>query len=478
MESVAVCTAGGPLTQYRELNAPAPLELAESPALYVAPASSLSFGSVARIFMRHIKLFLAIFLVICGLGALYIFGSHKKYSSRMEVLVQNDRLQSGISAGRQEAPLAPREITEEELHSEAELIQSADVLDHVIDPNWDAVDPQKRSAAVLQQHEMAVDALRRALAVSVVRKSHLLAIEITTRSPQQSTNELSALLVSYLAQKRKINHPRGVAQMFSQQADSFKQQWDDAQRKLAEFQQSKQIVSVNDQEQLVSKQILDLDTQLRTTDVSVNELEGKLAGDRAQLASLPSRLPTRETAIPATGSIDQMHSKLSELRIQRAELLTKYKPDDRLVLQLDEKINSIQSSLKDSKSMYSSETTTDVNPTWQAAEQDMSQTSARLAATMKRRAALQKQVADLQGNLSTTEGNTQDFNVLQQRATELQANYQLYAQKRDEAAMAEIMDEHQLLNVAVVESPTFSLAPVRPRPLTDGIGGHRVDAHD
>lgn len=425
--------------------------------------------AVFRILLRHLRLFLAVFLVIAALGALYIFGSHKKYSSRMEILVQNGRLESGISAGRQEAPAAMHEVTEEELHSEAELIQSADVLDNVVDPNWQSVDPQKRSAADVQRHESAVDALRRSINVSVVRKSHLLATEMTTRSPQKSTNDLNALLVSYLAKKRMINHPQGVAQMFAQQADTFRQQWENAQRELSRFQQSKQMVSVSDQEQLVSKQILDLDTQLRNTDVAVNELQGKLAGDKAQIAAVPSRLSTRETAIPATGSMDQMHSKLSELMLDRAELLTKYKADDRLVQQLDQKIASLQNSLKDSRSLYSSETTTDVNPTYQAAQQDMSQTAAHLAATIKRRDALQNQVADLQSKLSTTEGNTQSFNVLQQRATELQANYQLYAQKRDEATMAEVMDEHQLLNVAVVQSPTFSLGPVRPRPLIDGL---------
>ncbi len=454
--------------QYREPHAALSLERAEHGPLTVAMPEVATTG-VIRIFLRHRWLFAAVFLFISAVGALYIFASHKKYASHMEILVQNGRAENGISAGRQEAPAAVQEVTEEELNSEAALLQSADVLDEVVDPNWHAIDPQKRPAAVLEKHEAAVGALRKALSVSVVRKSHLLAIDLTTRSPQTSTDELNALLDAFMREKRKISHPKGVAQMFAQQADTFKHQWDDAQRSLSQFQQTRGMVSVNDQEQLVEKQILDLDTQLRNTEVAVNELQNKLSGDKVQLASIPSRRPTRETAIPATGSIDQMNGKLSELTLQRTELLTKYKPDDRLVREVDQKIADIRSALKNSQSLYSAETSSDVNPTWQMAEQDLSETTARLAGVLGRRDALRKQVANLQQQLSSTESSTQNFNALQQRATELQANYQLYAQKRDEASMAEVMDEHQLLNVAVVESPTFSLAPVRPRPFIDGV---------
>jgi hypothetical protein len=55
--------------------------------------------------------------------------------------------------------------------------------------------------------------------------------------------------------------------------------------------------------------------------------------------------------------------------------------------------------------------------------------------------------------------------------TDLENNYQLYTQKRDEAQMADAMNENRLLNVAVQQNPTYSVVPFRPKPVVDTILG-------
>jgi capsular polysaccharide biosynthesis protein len=55
--------------------------------------------------------------------------------------------------------------------------------------------------------------------------------------------------------------------------------------------------------------------------------------------------------------------------------------------------------------------------------------------------------------------------------TDLANNYQLYAQKRDEAQMADAMNEDRLLNIAVAQYPTFSMTPFRPKPLVNVVLG-------
>jgi capsular polysaccharide biosynthesis protein len=78
---------------------------------------------------------------------------------------------------------------------------------------------------------------------------------------------------------------------------------------------------------------------------------------------------------------------------------------------------------------------------------------------------LADQIKQLQNNLSNVEGSTVSFTTLRQKVTELENNYQLYTQKRDEAQMADAMDADKLLNVAVAQAPTFSITPFRPKPV-------------
>jgi uncharacterized protein involved in exopolysaccharide biosynthesis len=115
------------------------------------------------------------------------------------------------------------------------------------------------------------------------------------------------------------------------------------------------------------------------------------------------------------------------------------------------------------------ETSTDINPTWQSAQQDLSENNAKVSALSGRRKALQGEIDDLNQKLKTIEEKAGTFNALQHRVAELDQNYQLYLQKRDEAQMAEVMNEHQVLNVAVAQNPTFSALPVSPKPLRDGV---------
>lgn len=430
-------------------------------------SAGFSTSDLLNILKRHRTLFFTVFLSVLAVGLLYIFGSHKKYTSMMTLMVQNARSEPVISAGRQEAMASTQEVSDEELGSEVQLIQSADVLDEVATPGWSQTAPDKHSASDLQKHERAVDALRNNLVVAPVRLSHVFTVQLTTRSPYDSNHQLNRVLDAFLSEKRRISHPTGASQMFAQEADQYRARWQTAQNELTAFQQNKQLVSVSAQQELLQKEILSIDSQLRDSEVMIAEAQKKVEGDKAQIAAIPSRLSTRETVIPASGSIDQMYGRLSELKVTRTELLAKYRPDDRMVKEVDEKIKDIQSSLDDSRAMRSSETSTDVNPTWQMAQQDLSDTTAKLTGLIGRQKALQAQLDDLQGHLSSVTQGSQSFSVLQHQVAELESNYQLYAQKRDEAKMAEVMDEHQLLNVAIIQTPTFSTNPVSPRPVFD-----------
>src|SRR5580692_2409865 len=215
----------------------------------------VSIAGLLDIIDKHREIFLAVFLSVLVLGGAYIFGSPKKYASTMELLVTNERSIPAISTGKTESTGAVQEVTEEQLNSEAEILKSTDVLDRVVDPDW-SPDQKPKSTSELERHEMAVNSLRKALQVTPVRKSYLLSAQITTTDPYKSNQVLSELLTSFLEEKRRLIQPPGVGQMFSQQAEQSKQQWQEAQQQLSEFQRDQGLVSIADQEDLLQKQIL------------------------------------------------------------------------------------------------------------------------------------------------------------------------------------------------------------------------------
>jgi uncharacterized protein involved in exopolysaccharide biosynthesis len=180
---------------------------------------------------------------------------------------------------------------------------------------------------------------------------------------------------------------------------------------------------------------------------------------------------TAVRTIPNDYSIERLNTMLAELENKRTSLMTKFTANDRLVQEIDKQISDTKQALAKAQGMTSQEHDTDVNPVWQTVSGSIIQNETEREALKAKRAALAKQIGDLQGNLSGIEGSTVAYDTLRQKVVDLQNNYQLYTQKRDEAEIADAMNASRLLNVAVAESPTFSVIPYRPKPLEDTVLG-------
>lgn len=212
-------------------------------------------------------------------------------------------------------------------------------------------------------------------------------------------------------------------------------------------------------------------TLQRSADAEISEVQHRLGVVNAQLRSVPQRQNTTERIVPASGSLDQVNILLAQLNLRRAQLLTQYQPTDRMVQQVDTQIAEAQAELTRLQTNTTTEHTSSVNPTWQVVDQNYASETAHLRAVTGRRDALVAQINDLQNQLNSLVQDELEFKTLQQNASTLNTNYQLYIQKRDSARMSAAMDNSGLLNFGVVQYPTFSLSPVRPRPLIDSLLG-------
>jgi uncharacterized protein involved in exopolysaccharide biosynthesis len=396
--------------------------------------------------------------------------THKKYESDMSLIIQNARKTSVISADATAAtqPIVAA-VSEEDLNSVVEVLGSTDVLDEVADPGWQ--DSPSHTPQAQSDHEAKINNLRKRMIVMPVRKSHVINVTYTSNDPKVSQETLTALLRQFIEKEKVLSQPGNVPQFFDKEAQRYKAQWEDAQRKLAAFQQEHGLISIPDKEVEISKSLEDARALQRATEAELSEVTQRIATEHAQLASTPQRVRTNQRTTPAAGALDQVNTLLAQLTMKRAQLLTTYQPDDRTVKQVDTQISQANSELERLKSFSSSDESTDVNPTWQAIDEAFTTDSARLKAIAGRKAALDAQVAKLQGQVTGLSGDALEFKNLQENAATLDSNYLLYVQKRDSARMSAAMDNSGLLNFGVVEMPTFSLSPVRPKPLRDTILG-------
>ncbi len=433
--------------------------------------SAILNGIVESLF-RHRRRFAAVFLLGLALTALYVLGTHKRYQSDMSLLVQNARKPEVISAEATSAGQSiVNEVTEEELYSNVEILGSADVLGEVVDPGWSRIPSTQHPKAEQMEHEAKLGKLRHRLSIAPVRKSHVIDVSFTANDPREATDTLNRLLAVFLAREKTISQPVGAAHFFNEEANRYQLAWAEAQRQLADFQQQHNLFSVGEKEGDLARSLSQADLLENAAESEMGEISHRIDTEAAQLAATPARQRMTERVLPAAGSIDQINTLLAQLTLKRAQLLSEYLPTDRLVQQLDSQIEAAKTELAKTQTMNSLETSTSVNPKWQAQDQTLDEDRARLRGVTARRLTIAAQITALNDQMKATERDALQFTALQQKATEFQTNQQLYIQKRDAAQISEAMDDRGLLNIGIVQTPSFSLSPVKPRPLIDSLLG-------
>ncbi len=430
------------------------------------PGNSAGRAAAEALF-RHRTLFTAAAGFVLLVTVLVIVLTPRTYESEMNVLVRNARPDYLLSPERSNGQLTQNEVTEERVGSEMEVLKSRDLADVVIDPSWPRTPLSQRSDTEIRTHEKAVLEFSKHLTVESLRKSNMIRVAYVASTPMQATDTLDRLLQAFLAKQGEIERSTGASSFFEDEAARYKDDLDKAQQQLAAFQQSSQIISLPTREATIETQINLIEDAMRSAQVLVTEAANRVGSDRRQLAAQPDRQATLQKSVPNLEAIQQLTTMLATYQNKRTELLTRYQPTDRLVVEVNQQIANTTAALTAAKSSGGTESATDVNPLSQQLKAQLSTSTSDLAALQGRLADLTAQRDRLKQQLHDVEASTVDYTTLQSRVAELESNYQLYTQKKNEAGIADAMNQQQLVNVAVAERPTFSDKRYRPQVLLD-----------
>jgi uncharacterized protein involved in exopolysaccharide biosynthesis len=432
-------------------------------------------GFTARVgiegFFRQKKLFFWVASPVVIATILVTFLTHKQYSSEMKLLVQNTRGNVMVTPERTSPTNIVSEISETQVNSELEVLHSHDVIDPVADPDWSNLPPNQKDPAAAKKHETLLRAFEKRYATEIVRKTNVISVTILADTPEKARNDLERLSAAYLAEHRRLQRPAGASQFFEGQAERIRKTWDDASRKLVDFQQEHQLISLADRESALDAQISEDERDLLSTDTTLRELDARQQANAHRLQEIPKRHTTQERDLPNQQSVQSLNTLIVELENKRTTLLTNYKPSDRMVQELDAEIGTTKAALEDAKASSAKEETTDIDPLWQQVHTDHVRTGITQHETSAHRAAIMAELGQVRQKLSELKELTVQFNNLQAQADELKDNYELYVQKRDQAQIEDAMDDQKLLNVAVAQQPTLSYLAEKPKPMTNAVLG-------
>lgn len=432
---------------------------------------NLSLRTATEAIFRQKRLFVSVASVIMFLAIAVSILMPKQYVSEMKFLVQNARGNVVVTPQRINPQNVVGEVTETQVNSELEILRSHDVLDPVADPGWEKIPASQRTPEMTRQHEALLAAFDKKLETEPVRKTNVIDVTYSARTPEDATNTLQRLSQTYMEQHRRMQRPAGASAFFASEAERYRKAWDEASQQLVDFQQKYQFSSLALREADLETKITKAQDDLLSADAGLKELDARLTESTQRLRTMSARQTTQNRTGPNLQSVQQLTAVVTDLENKRTALLTNYKPEDRMVRELDKQIASTRAALNDAAAAKSLEVTTDVDPAWQQVRTEYAQGNIVRRAASARREAVAGQVESLKKNLAGMQELNVQFNNLEARVKERRGNYELYAEKRDQAQIEDAMDDRGLMNVVVAQQPTLSYLPARPKPLMNAVLG-------
>ena len=404
--------------------------------------------TLAEAAFRRKNTLLLTFCVVGGLVCLLVLLLPAQYRASAKLLVQNMRSQAPLTTSPADRTLQSAEVSSTEVNSEVDLLGSVGVMRRALGQN--------PAAPETEADEEQVKKLHHRLTVEAVHQTDNIDVTIAGRSAESARQQLKALLSAYFEERSEAARSGGAAEFFDRQVQDKGRMLDADQQALTTFEMQHGIADLDDQKKLQVERIAGIEDQQRATEASLAQQRSRTVAEKHQLALTPARSRTVERSITNQYSQERLNTSLVDLQNQRSELLKRYVPTDRQIVALNEKIATTQRAIQDAQAQPAGETATDVNPVWQTLTAAVATSSGELSGLNAQRDELQRQRKQAEARLDELEQATTTFNTLQRSVTQAQADYTAYAQKRDEARVAEALDREKMFDVALVEPPTAS----------------------
>jgi len=412
---------------------------------------------VAAIIFRQKKILLLSFVVIL-LGIALSGVLMPKYRAQMKILVRRERVDPVVTSQSNSLQFAREEVTEAELNSEVELLNSSDLLRKAVLAtglqDQESGEEEVRTAKATRQ-------LGRKLQIEPLRKTNVIAVTYESSDPALASKVLNTLASLYTEKHLEVHRPSGEFKFFDQQTEQYRKGLQRAEQKLTDFTRERGTVSAQMERDITLQKLSEFEVSYRQTQAAIAETEQRIRALEQQQTSLPGRLTTQVRTSDNPQLLQQMKSTLLTLELKRTELLTKFEPSYRLVQELDKQIAETRAAIAGEDKAPVREQTTDQNPTSLWVNSEMAKARTDLSALKAKATATNAILSSYRQSARDLQESTVAQQDLLRAAKTAEENYLLYQRKQEEARINDALDQRGILNVAIAEQPTVPALPVR-----------------
>jgi uncharacterized protein involved in exopolysaccharide biosynthesis len=436
----------------------------------------LAPGNLIEVIFRRRRTISYTFAAVIGGAILAVLLLPNKYEAQTKLLLHRERVDPPLTAQQtgvmqQAAP----SLTEEDINSEVGLLRSRDLLEKVVIATGldQRVKPSllsrllsKEPLTPEERRAKAAEKLATDLRIEPEKKSYLIDVSYASSDPQLSAQVLNTLGNYLLDKHAEVRRTPGTAQFFDDETQQYKQKLDQAQQRLAAFNQKEGLVTEQSEKDASVPRMAEFEFNLRQTQAAIPRAEENVRNLEAQLRTTQPRITTELRNSDNAVLMQQLKSSLVNLELQHTDLIQKYAPDDRQVKEVEEQIAQVKTAIETHQKAPLKEEVTNENPTYELLHQELVKSRAELASLKALATSYSKVGTSYRGEAVERDQKQLEQQSLLRDLKTAEQSYLLYLNKREEARISDAFDRMRIVNVSIVEAATAPMFPNNPASLT------------
>lgn len=443
----------------------APLRASRPASLWTARRPSLAPADVLAVLWRAVPLMLAVFLAILALGVLASMTLKKTYTADSSLLVRlgqeyvyNPRVGD---AARGAVPEVDQVI-----QSETEILGSGALKEKVIADiglkrfspklaaDYDRADAQGKRAIMGQ----LIKSIGTGLKIVTAPDSTVVRLSYTSRDPELSAAVLNTLVDEYLNFRKTVLADRDAAVIGDQRA-AFETRLRAVDDRFRKFLTDNGVSDFDTEKASLAQIYTSLLTETYAVQAQLSESEGRLGATAAAVANAPAEIGLYR-------DIDHTaDDRLTQLKIDRQDLLSRYRPGTQPVRDADLRIAKLEAAKAAGQASGPGARRVGVNPIYQTLQTDKNQVQATAASLRARKAAVASELAQVSARRARLAAIEPEYLDLARQRDVLTANVRSFTQREQESQAAAAVAQKANDNVRVVERayvPTKGTSLKRP----------------
>lgn len=417
----------------------------------------LTVSDILKILKRNKFLIFLILFIVLVITAFYAFFSPKIYEASAVLKISAEgnssllRLASSVPSF-----ILPGGTVQSDYQTSIEIIKSRRTIERVMEE----LKIQDMDRFKDLSKDQIIKFLSENIEVQPIKDTSLVKISFQDKDKEFAKKLVDTLVNSYIQTLKEVaqNEASNTRKFIESQLPQVEERLNKAELALQRFKEKNKVFSLDEQAKLLLENLSNFESQFLQAKISVDEAKNEREAIQKVL-SKEEKMVVASQMIADNPVVVQLRSKLVDLNIELAGLLTEYKNTDQQVLALKKQIDEVKKQLQNEVSRIVSQEQKTINPNYQTLLSRLISLEVQINTNDAYIQALEKVIKNYQSQVDKfPEIERELFGLMRERQV-AETLYTMFVQKKEEAR---IQEAGASSGVSIVDGAFVSDIPVKP----------------